>query len=182
MRLSRLILLALVVLGLGAFIYFFERHQPTTDESKERADKLFATLDQGKVKRIVVVNPQGQFELAREKDAWKLVKPLADDANQGAVTGLLGSLTSLKAERTLKASEVKLADFGLVTPPLQVTLEDEAAKTTTLKLGNDMPLGSQRAAMTDGPDVYIIPKYVAADLEKGLAAWRSDQLVQVAAR
>ncbi|MCU0293475.1 MAG: DUF4340 domain-containing protein [Thermoanaerobaculaceae bacterium] len=181
MRLPRLILLAVVVLGLGAFIYFFERHQPTTDESKERADKLFATLDQGKVKRIVVSNPQGQFELNREKDVWKLVKPLADDANQGAVTGLLGTLSSLKAERTLKASEVKLADYGLVTPSLRATIEDEAGKTYTLKLGNDLPLGAQRAAMTDGASVFIIPKYVATDLEKGLSGWRSDQLVQVAA-
>lgn len=181
MRLSRLILLAVVVLGLGAFIFFFERHEPTTDEARDRVDKLFATLDQSKVKRVVVQNPQGVFEILKEKETWKLVKPLADEANAGAVTSLLGSLASLKAERTFKASEVKLADYGLASPSLQVSVTDEAGKTCTLKLGNDLPLGSQRAAMTDGSAVYIVNKVVASDVEKGLSGWRSDQLVQVAA-
>ncbi|HPS77642.1 MAG TPA: DUF4340 domain-containing protein [Thermoanaerobaculaceae bacterium] len=181
MRLSRLILLAVVVLGLGAFIFFFERHQPTTDEARERDDKLFATFDQGKVKRVVVQNPQGTFELRKENGTWRLVKPLADEANQGAVTSLLGSLASLKAERTFKASDVKLADYGLASPSLQVSVTDEAGKTFTLKLGNDLPLGSQRAALTDGAAVYIVNKVVATDIEKGLSGWRSDQLLQVAA-
>lgn len=179
MRLPRLIVLAVVVLGLGALILFWERHQPTTDQVKERTDKLFPTLEQDKVRSIVVRNPKGEFELAKEKDRWLLHKPLADEANQGAVTSLLGTLTSLKAERTLKAADVKLADYGLDTPALSVTIVDEAGTKHVLRLGAEMPLGSQRAALTDGTSVFIVNKYVASDLEKDLAGWRSDQLAQV---
>lgn len=179
MRLTRLIALAVVVLGLGALIYFWERHQPTTDQVRERADKLFPTLAQDKARSIVVRNPKGEFELVKEQDRWRLQRPLADEANQGAVTSMLGSLVALKAERTLEAAEVKLADYGLDAPALSVTVVDEAGKQHVLKLGAELPLGRQRAALTDGAKVFIVNTWIATDLEKDLAGWRSDQLAQV---
>ena len=60
MRLGRLMALAVLVLGLGAYIYFVERHKPTTDELKQRADKVLPLLDQAKVQRGVVENPKGR--------------------------------------------------------------------------------------------------------------------------
>jgi hypothetical protein len=89
MKTGRLILLALVVVGLGAYIGFVERHEPTTDQLKEREGKLFAGLDQAKVRKVVVTNSHGRFELVKDKDAWVLKAPLADQANQGAVSSLL---------------------------------------------------------------------------------------------
>jgi hypothetical protein len=179
MRSGRLAILALVVLALAAYIYFVERHTPTTDELKERTNKLFPTLDQAKVQRLVITNTHGRFELAKEKDDWKLKAPLADDANEGAVTSLLGSLTSLGSERTLEAKDVKLADYGLDKPPLQLQAFGEGGISTQLKLGREMPLGTTRAALTAGDKVYLINKYIATDLDKDLAGWRSDQLVRV---
>lgn len=129
MRIGRLIALAFVVVGLGAYILLYERHQPTTDERKEQADKIFAGFDQAKAKKILITNSHGTFELVKEKDAWALRKPLANRANEGAVSSLLFSVSGLKAERTLKAAEVKLSEFGLDKPPLRVTIEDEAGKS-----------------------------------------------------
>ena len=179
MRIGRLIALAFVVVGLGAYILLYERHQPTTDERKEQADKIFAGFDQAKAKKILITNSHGTFELVKEKDAWALRKPLADRANEGAVSSLLFSVSGLKAERTLKAAEVKLSEFGLDKPPLRVTIEDEAGKSFSLKLGDDLPLGNQRAAVTTGENVYLVNKYIGNDLGKDLAGWRSDELAQV---
>ncbi len=169
MRTGRLILLALVVVGLGAYIGLVERHEPTTDQLKEREGKLFAGLDQAKVRKVVVTNPHGRFELVKDKDAWSLKAPLADQANQGAVSSLLFSLTGLKAERTFAGKDVKLAEYGLDKPPLEVTVEDDAGKSYTLKLGTELPLGNLRAAETGDGNVYLVSKYVASDLDKDLA-------------
>ncbi len=179
MRLGRLVILAIVVLSLGGYIYFVERHGPSTDELKQRQDKLFPTMDQAKIQRVVVINPKGRFELKKENDAWKLVAPLADDANNGAVTGLLSSLAGLKAERTLAAKDVKLAEYGLDKPALSVSVTDDKGVQSTLSLGAEMPLGNNRAAQTGGDTVYVISKYVATDIEKDLAGWRSTSLAQV---
>jgi len=140
MRLSRLVVLALVVVALGAYIYFVERKAPTTDEVKERADKLFPGLEQDKVTRVEIANTHGRFELVKAGDDWKLAVPIVDDANGGAVSGLLSSLAFLKAERTLEAKDVKLADYGLQDAKLTLTVHDDKGASTTLKLGDDLPL------------------------------------------
>ena len=179
MRFGRLIVLAVVVLGLGVYIYFVERHKPTTDEVKQRQDKVFPLLDQAKVQRIVVENPKGRFELKKENDVWQLVAPLADEANGSAVTSLLSSLSGLKSERALASADVKLADYGLDTPELTVRVTDDKGVESTLSLGAEMPLGNTRAALTGGDSVCVVNKYIATDLEKDLAGWRSNDLAQV---
>jgi hypothetical protein len=179
MRLGRLIVLAIAVLGLGAYIYFVERHKPTTDEIKQRQDKIFPLLDQAKVQRIVVESPKGRFELKKENDLWQLVAPLADEANSSAVTSLLSSLTGLKAERTLAKADVRLADYGLEKAELAVRVTDDKGVESALSLGAEMPLGNTRAALAGGDSVYLVNKYIATDLEKDLAGWRSNDLAQV---
>ncbi|MFH1177606.1 MAG: DUF4340 domain-containing protein [Acidobacteriota bacterium] len=179
MRPARLIALALVVLGLGAYIYFVERHKPSTDELKERQDKLFPTFEQAKAQKVVVTNSHGRFELVKEKEDWKLVVPLADAANGGAVTGLLSSLAGLKSERTLEAKEVKLADYGLDKPPLSISVTSEGGGEITLKMGAEMPLGNNRAALVGGDKVYLVSKFISTDLDKDLAGWRSNDLAQI---
>jgi hypothetical protein len=179
MRTGRLVFLAVVVLALGAYIALVERHAPTTDERKEQESKLFPGFDQAKAKRVVVDNSHGRFELVKEKDAWTLKAPLADQANQGSVSSLLYSLGGLKAERTFKTGEVKLSEYGLDRPPLSVTVEDEGGKSYTLKLGTEMPLGNTRAALAADGAVCLVSKFVASDLDRDLAGWRSDELAQV---
>ncbi len=179
MRPSRLVVLALVVIGLGAWIYFVERHKPTTDELKERADKLFPSFKTESAERIVINNSHGTFELAKEHDAWRLLKPIADDANSGAVSSLLASLSGLRAERTLDPKEIKLADYGLTAPKLALTVTDKGGTSVTVKLGDELPLGDERAAVTDGRKVYLVSKYFASDLDRDLAGWRSTELTSV---
>lgn len=177
MRYLRTILLAVAVLALGAFIYFFESHQPTTEERQERSDKVFASFDQEKMRRIVITNPSGRFELRKDANEWRLAAPIADLANQGAVAGLLSSLAGLKSERSLPVAEAPLASWGLDAPPLAVVAETEAGQSYTLKLGKPAALGSARAATTDGRFVSFVAGMIATDLEKGLKDWRSDQLI-----
>ena len=142
MRPFRLLALALAVAALGAFIYFYERHEPTTDQRTERKDKLFATLEADQATRVVIDNSHGRFELAKEDGEWKLVAPVADDANQGTVAGLLSTLSGLKAERTMAVGEVKLADFGLDSPTLGVRVEGATGTLVALKLGSELPLAA----------------------------------------
>jgi hypothetical protein len=179
MRTSRLILLALVVIALGGYIVFVERHAPTTDELKEQKGKLFAGFDQAKAQKLVIDNSHGRFVLAKEKDTWTLTAPLSDQANQGAVSSLLYSFGALKADRTFKTGEVKLPEYGLDKPKLAVIVDTEGGKSYTLKLGNELPLGNERAALTGSGSVYLVNKYIASDIDKDLAGWRSDQLAQV---
>lgn len=179
MRLGRLIALAVVVLGLGAYILLVERHAPTTEEKKERQDKVFPTLKQEQVTAMTVEGPAGRFVLSKQAGEWRLDEPLADAADESAVSTVLSSLANLRAERTLPASEVSLADYGLAPPALSVTLVDDKAGAFTLKLGSELPFGTTRAALTSGEEVMLVSKWVGSDLERDLSRWRSSELVRL---
>lgn len=179
MRPGRLIAFTLLVAAVAAFVYVFERKQPTTDERRERADRLFAGFEQEKARRVAVTNKHGRFELVKEKDAWRLVAPVEDDANQGSVSSLLSTLTALKADRTLEAKELSLADYGLAPAALEVTVEGEGGRLADLKIGGELPLGNLRAALTTGEKVFLVNAWIASDLERDLGGWRSTDLVQV---
>jgi hypothetical protein len=177
MRPGRLAILALLVLGLFAFIWFFERKQPTTDQLRESQGKLFPQLATERVKKVTVHNQQGEFVLQKEGSSWKLVQPIQDDANSGVVTALVSQLAGLKAESTLDAAQLKLADYGLDTPQKWVRLEEEGGKTYQVSFGQEMPLGNTVAALTDGRQVYLVSKWVAADVDKDLNGFRSTDLL-----
>lgn len=179
MRLGRLIALAVVVLALGAYIVLVERHAPTTDEKKDRQDKVFPTLTQEQVTAMTVEGPAGRFVLSRQSGEWRLEEPLADAADESAVNSVLSSLINLRAERTLPIGEVNLADYGLAPPPLTVTLVDDKGGTFVLKFGVDLPLGATRAALTGGEKVVLVSKWVGSELERDLSRWRSSELVRV---
>jgi hypothetical protein len=182
MRPWRLIALAVVVLALGGYIWFVERHQPTTEERQERADKVFPELKQDAVRRVELTTAHGRFELVKGKDDWKLLAPLADDANSGAVSSLLATLANLKADRVLDAKDLKLADYGLESPGLAVAVEEESGARWALELGAELPLGNTRAARVPGGEkVYVISKWLASDVDRDLSAWRSTELARVMA-
>jgi hypothetical protein len=179
MRLGRLLALAVVVLGLGTYILLVERHAPTTEEKKERQDKVFPTLERDRITGMTIEGPAGRFVFTKESGEWRLQEPVADLADESAVSSLLFSLANLRAERTLPAAEVNLADYGLAPPQLTVTLLDDKGGTFVLQFGSELPLGTTRAALAGGEKVLLVSKWVGSDVERDLSRWRSSELVRL---
>ncbi len=181
MRTGRLLLLAVVVIGLGAYIWFVERHAPTTDEARTNADKVFSGLDRDDVVGLEITNSHGSFSLAKSDGTWKIVAPQAYPADDATVASLLGSLVNLKAERRFGPGEVKPADYGLDKPSLSVTLLDAKGARHRLEVGAAAALGSNRAISTGESAVMLVPGWFTNDLDKDLNGWRSKDVVDVTA-
>jgi hypothetical protein len=175
---SLLILAILVVLG-GAGIFFFERHSLTTDEQKERAEKLFGDLERDKVVGLEITGSKGSFVLAKKDDAWRLSKPVDYAADDSAVSTLLGSLLGLEAERRLGAGEVDPAAYGLDKPEVEVVMIDNSGVRHTLAVGAETPLGNNRAVSLGTDEVILVSSWFARDLDKPLDEWRSHEVVDV---
>ncbi|HNU83320.1 MAG TPA: hypothetical protein PKO05_07800, partial [Thermoanaerobaculia bacterium] len=76
-----LVLLALVV-GIGAFVYFYERELPSSDERAERAKRVLPGLAAEAVTGIEIEGSTGRLRLEREAapageadtlSGWRLV-------------------------------------------------------------------------------------------------------------
>ncbi len=81
------LILFLIALGLFLFIYFYERKLPTTEEALEREKKIF-NLKEEEINYIFLENEDLSWELKKEKDEWKLKKPLdypADEFNVNSI-------------------------------------------------------------------------------------------------
>lgn len=180
MRSRNLIILALIVVALGAFIYFHERHQPTTEERRQKADTVFPDLDRDEVAGVEIHNTHGTFRIVKRGEEWRLVEPIDFPADAPAVSSLLGSLEGLKAERTLAEGEVDPAAYGLDAPSLTVALSTADGKTSSLEVGDETALGSNRAVRRTGErSVILVGGWFVRDLDKALDQWRARDLVEL---
>lgn len=179
MKPRSLLVLALVVVALGLYIGLWERHQPTTDEARTLADKLFPSMEAQDVRAFDISGPKGDFSFNRDEEKWEISSPIVADADQGAVGSLIRSMLGVKITRKLKEGDVDPADYGLDDPEYRVTLKGKDSPEQHLEIGAKAPLGSERALRLNGGPIVLAKTFFSSDLEKDLKAWRSHELVSV---
>jgi hypothetical protein len=182
MKGKNLAILAAVVIALLVYILLFERHQPTSDEARRDADKVFRSLEEDDVTGILVVSPKRRVRLEKLGDEWRLREPIDYPADASIVSSTLGSLANLSSDRRLAAGEVDLAEYGLDDPAAEVTLTLDDGSDISFTVGDEMPLGSKRPVMVDaGGEIAIVPGWFIDDLERDVDDWRSREVMNVRA-
>jgi hypothetical protein len=182
MRPRNLAILSLIVVALAAYIFLYERHQRTTDEQRERADKVFPELELDRVAALEIRNSHGSFRLAEADGEWRLTDPIDYPASAAAVNGLIRSIENLDAERTLSVDEVGLDAYGLEDPGLEVALVADDGTRFELAVGDEAALGSNRAMRRDDePAILLGSGWFVTDLDKALDDWRSREVADVVA-
>ncbi len=193
MRPRSLLILFLVVAALGAFVWFFERDLPSTDERAEQAKKVLVfepeevtglTIERGgevvRFERPAAVAPEDEREdgqTAAEEGAsadaasWRIAEPLEARADEDSIAGVLERLSDLEKERTLE--EFVPEDAGLASPGTSVrvrTADDE----WTLKVGEQIPASSNVLVTVEGrTEAYVVAGGFRDDLDKKPGEWRS---------
>jgi hypothetical protein len=205
MRPRTLAVLAIVVLALAAFIHFYERDLPSSDERAQRSKRVL-DLKKDRVTRIrlsaggqtVVLErlaaASGKASPAAETAAsavtpgladagagvdWRIASPAAltaQRADGAAVERFLDSLVGLEKSRTLE--EVKPAEVGLDRPRAEVGLHLTGEKgETVLRIGAAVPTGGETIVAVGGrSDAYVVSDAVMADLRKKAGDWRDHQV------
>jgi len=190
-----LLVLLLLVGGLFAFVWFYERKLPTTAERESNEKKVWSDLKSEDVREVKVERGGPPLRLVRQGAAapgadrkaaedtappaveseWRVVAPPLDArADRDAVDGLLSSLTGLEKARTLE--KVDRAALGLRPPQARVTLLT-AKGERVLEVGRDIPASDQRAVAVAGQaDVYAVDGSFWAQLTRPAGDWRSKQL------
>ncbi len=179
MKGKSLVILAGAALFLGAFIWFFERHQPTSDEARAQEGRIFGGLDEDAVVAMDITNTHGVFSLQRFDRGWRLTGPVEADADPTVVDAVLRSLIQLKRDRTLGPDEVEPDAYGLDHPEAMVILTLSGGRTHSLNIGNTTALGSKRAVTTDSKNVILTGGSFFAVVDKSLDDWRSRQVVDL---
>ncbi len=167
---SLAILLATVVC-FGAFIWFFERDLPSSDERVELATRLFDVEAADVVTAEITVDGE---TIAFERDegaGWRFTRPLEAPAENFRVDGLVRSVVEMQSSRTVTVDDPE--DVGLATPRGTVTLGLRGGDTLTVEVGAVVPASSNMIVRVSGePEAHVTSDFLWLDLTRPVADWR----------
>jgi len=197
MRPKTLLILALVVLVLGAFIWFYERELPGSEERAEQAKKVLGGLESSDVDAVEIAwedrrvrlerrspaetedgegEDAGAGEDASTEERWRLVEPWETRADPTEVSRLLTTLVDLEKRRTLEDPD--RAAMGLEPPAATVTLGTEDGERV-LQVGGEVPVSKDRiVALAGGSEAYQVRGAVWDDLTRDPGRWRDKRIVR----
>ncbi len=185
MRTSTTLILAALVGAVGAFIYYAERHAPSTSEIAANAH-LLATASPEETVEIQLRDATGRTELRREnpQKSWRIVRPFRDRADPDAASALFSLATTLEVVERLDSSyEVQGIDpFDTASreiilenqsgdPLVHVQIGKPAALTDTV-YARDLLSGSDTIAIVRSPHLSV--------LSKSTTSFRDPRLLDVA--
>ena len=139
MSLPKAIIMAVVLVALGAYVYLVELPR---DEETAAKKKLF-TFAKDAVSEVQLTYPERSIHLKKDTTGkWRVLKPIDTEADETTVTNLVNAIADAEISRTLDEPVQDPALYGLNAPvvKLQVTLNDGKSLPEVL-IGKDTPVG-----------------------------------------
>jgi Domain of unknown function (DUF4340) len=174
---STLVLLV-VLIGLGGYIYFTGAKPADTGSKQE---KVFAGVDADKVQEIKVKSESGDATtLKKEGGAWKIVAPVSAAASDADAQGIANTIGSLEIDRVVDENPADLKDYGLAQPRIDIEFKSSDGKPSgRLRIGNKTVTGGNVYAMrNDDKKVVTVAEYQQASLNKSTFDLRDKSLVK----
>jgi len=181
------VVLALLTIGIGAYVSLVELRRPTA-EQRERLARQVADLSPETVTSLVLDMPQGAVTLTRGEQGWRLA-PSGESsgtergvrASETLVNQLLYHLSPLTATRILTASAERplgLQGFGLDPAVGSMTVTAEGLPMT-LRFGDATPVGQHRyLKRSDRAEVFVVSEALFTDANQPPEAFRDVQLIK----
>ena len=153
------IVLLIVAIALGSFLYFYESKQTPGAESEPR-DKVFA-LEAEQIDEVTITSESGeQTTLKKSGTDWQVVSPVTADADDSEGPGIARNLATLEQQRVVEENPADLKDFGLAEPRIRVAFK-AGGQEHALLIGSKTPTGSDLYAKTGAqPKVFLIASFL----------------------
>jgi hypothetical protein len=179
MRYWPTLVLALVLGGLGAYLYFIELPSKESQERAETEHKTLLLLDQNQITGLTLKTDDR--EIVMSKDAatgWSITAPLRSEADQRAVDSLLRALVTGKVMRVIEDAGTALAPFGL-DHPLTVVTVSAGPRQDTFSIGDSGPLSSTLYVLRQSDGKVLLTDMAPKDfVNKSLLTFRRKDILR----
>lgn len=133
------LVLLLLALGLGGFVYFYEiQGAKTRQQAKEDKQQIFSFAADD-VQSLTITKNNANIAIERntgsQPPTWLLKSPVSAPANSASVSYLMDLLIKGKSERTVSASNNQLSEFGLDQPLATIDIKLKNQQNHRLVLG-----------------------------------------------
>ena len=165
------IALVVVLVGLGAYIYFVTWKQPEggAADGGKKQDKVFAGLDSSKIEEVKLTSAAGDATVVK-KDAggWQVVQPMAAKADESEIGSVTSALASTEITRVVDENPTNLNDYGLSNPRIEVDFKAAGDNDyRKLMIGSKTPTGGDLyAKRNDEKKVFLIPSFQETTLNR----------------
>ncbi|WP_375506689.1 DUF4340 domain-containing protein [uncultured Nostoc sp.] len=178
------LILILLALGLGGFVYFYEiRGATVREETKEQKQKIFS-FGEDDVQSLTVKTKKLTLNLERNPESssnpkWLIKSPVSGPANDAIVSYLMDLLVKGNSERTLSTPTKDLKEFALDQPQATINITLKNRQSHQLILGKSNFNGRLLYAQADPTaklDVNINVLLVSTDfanaVNRELSEWK----------
>ena len=138
------LVLALILGGLGAYVYFVDLPQTQERQERRQQEKRLIPFDDRSISHLTIKTSEEHIVLMRDKkDRWHITEPLFAPADSREVRKILRALTIGKIQRVIqnngKDKSQDHVQYGL-TPPHMVVTVTAGGISEEIELGNRAPL------------------------------------------
>ncbi|MHC5772637.1 DUF4340 domain-containing protein [Nostoc sp.] len=177
------LILILLALGLGGFVYFYEiRGATVREEIKEQKQQIFSFAADD-VQSLTVKTKKLTLNLERNPKSsnpkWLIKSPVSEPANDAIVSYLMDLLVKGKSDSTLSTPAKELGEFALVQPQATINITLRNRQSHQLILGKSNFNGrflyaqADPAAKPDGNiNVLLVSTDFANAVNRELSEWK----------
>jgi hypothetical protein len=178
MRWQTTAVLAVILVALGAFYYWYEvRLGPEREKAEGRKGRVF-TADTTDVTAVTIRRASDTVRLEREGEGWKVLEPVASRGDRGPIDETVTTIVMAKMDREVAEKPDALGDFGLDKPAAEIVLKLKDGKELGLHLGSKSPTGVWvYARERDKPAVFVLGDSVLRDATRPAADFRDKTIL-----
>jgi hypothetical protein len=183
MKSKTTLILLVITAAVFAYMFFYERKAPTTEEAKRQAQNV-VNFSREKIDGIVIQNGDDKIDLRRRDKKWRLETPIKEQADSSLIENLLLDLESWQKDATIPAKELeadksKLNEYGLSKPKLRLKLRGEDAPREIL-FGKDAALeGKMYVRLENSKETFLAAQSIKKEIEKKATEFRDRKLTDL---
>ncbi len=182
------IVLLVVLVGLGAYIYMVELKKPAATDTAPK-QKAF-TAEPEKIEEVQITTASGDRTVMKKVNGtWQIAEPVQVRADETEATGVTTNLAQLEIVRVVDESPADLGQYGLAKPRIDVAFRKSGEKDFShLLIGDKTATGGDLyAKLPSEKRVFLVAAFLDStfnkttfDLrEKSILAFERDKVDQL---
>lgn len=173
------IIVLLIALALGSYIYFYEMKHGTARDEAEASKPAF-TFKNEDVASLHLTSNNQTVALETNGQDWTITQPVKTGADQSSLESLLSGITGATIERSLVMTPGLQNGSGLAQPSVIVEIKLKNGTQHKITLGRKDPTDASVYAQVDqNPNVLLLPASLLESTNKKLNDLRAKEMVKV---
>lgn len=176
------LIVVLVAIALGAFVYFYDMKHSSPKEGAEDESKPAFSFAASDVTALTITRADQKFVFENRQGTWQIVQPVDTQADQSVLEGITTGLSSARVSRTLPAKPEELQSYGLATPKLTLDFQLKNGTKHSVRLGEKDFSGIEVYGIVDGAQqVSLLPESLLGSADRPLDELRDRAVLHIAA-